>query len=84
MKFQREEGPRVEFRLGLSKEENLLILCSKKILIPYFVHYLIIFRMFGGTLVIVRGGEKIMIDESKQKLYQVMQVMIILSRMKID
>ena len=40
--------------------------------------------MFGGTLVIVRGGEKIMIDESKQKLYQVMQVMIILSRMKID
>ena len=78
MKFQPEEGLQVEFRLGLSKEENLLILCSKKILIPYFVHYLIIFRMFGGTLVIVRGGKKFMIDESKQKLYQVMQVIIIL------
>ena len=38
MKFQREEGPRVESRLGLSKDENLLILCSKKMLIPYH-HY---------------------------------------------
>ena len=32
-----------------------------------------ILRIFGGTLVIVRGGKKFMIDESKQKLYQVMQ-----------
>ena len=31
-------------------------------------------RMFGGTLIIVRGGKKFMLDESKQKLYQVMQV----------
>ena len=30
--------------------------------------------MFGGTLIIVRGGKKFMLDESKQKLYQVMQV----------
>jgi len=31
-------------------------------------------QIFGGTLVIVRGGKKFLIDESKQKLYQVMQV----------
>ena len=34
----------------------------------------LLLRIFGGTLVIVRGGKKFMIDESKQKLYQVMQV----------
>ena len=39
MKFQREEGLQVVSRLGLSKEENLLILCSKKILKKYFAHY---------------------------------------------
>ena len=39
MKFQREEGLRVEFKLGSSKEENLLILCSKKILKKYFAHH---------------------------------------------
>ena len=35
---------------------------------------IVLLRIFGGTLVIVRGGKKFMIDESKQKLYQVMQV----------
>ena len=80
------EQPRVS-RSEWSRGESPHTFCSKDILSGYktlqstasrqFIDGILnyqTFRIFGGTLVIVRGGKKFMYDESKQKLYQVMQV----------
>ena len=66
----------MDFKLELNKEGSHHIFFSKSFILikSAFVLTMMTCRIFGGTLVIVRGGKKFLIDESKQKLYQVMQV----------